>query len=45
MAVSFVNTRIKCSVVFYLWTVVLCGCETWSATLREEQKLSLFVIR
>jgi hypothetical protein len=24
---------------------VLCGCETWSVTLREEQRLRLFEIR
>jgi hypothetical protein len=25
--------------------VVLCGCETWSVTLREEHRLRVFEIR
>jgi len=26
----------------YIVPVILCGCETWSPTLREEHKLSVF---
>jgi hypothetical protein len=29
----------------YILPVVLCGCETWSLALREEQRLSVFESR
>jgi hypothetical protein len=35
----YVNVRIYKTIIF---PVVLYGCETWSLTLREEHKLSVF---
>jgi hypothetical protein len=28
-----------------IWPVVLCGCETWSLTLREEHRLRVSEMR
>jgi hypothetical protein len=35
------NTKIKIYRTIIL-SVVLCGCETWSLTLREEHRLRVF---
>jgi len=35
------NTKIKIHGTIIL-PVVLCGCETWSGTLRDERKLRVF---
>ena len=34
-----INTKIHRTVIL---PVVLCGCETWSLTLREERRLRVF---
>ena len=36
-----INTKIKIYSIIIL-PVVLCGCETWSLTLRETRKLRVF---
>jgi hypothetical protein len=34
-----INTKIHITIILI---VVLCGCETWSLTLREEHRLRVF---
>jgi hypothetical protein len=38
---EFFTEKCRASVAV-IWPVVLCGCETWSFTLRGERKLRVF---
>ena len=37
-----VQLRIRVIFLFFLYTPLLYGCETWSLALREERKLRVF---
>jgi len=40
---SLLSTDLKIKIYrTIILSVVLCGCETWSLTLREERRLSVF---
>ena len=38
----FLTKNIKITIYRYIILPVLCGCETWSLTLREEHRLRVF---
>ena len=44
------SRNLKITIYIYIYiviilSVVLCGCETWSLTLREERRLRIFEYR